>query len=499
LPRSSERARRHRTFILTAVILLALPVAAQQGRLASDFEIAQMERQLERSRGFEAQISGRLNLGDARAGRNETALARSEYAKALEIASSERLSSRRDADVTRYATATSYAALAAAKLGRDGEAFILLEESIRYLSDDPETWNIYSSTMRILRYPRKAASAARNAVAIASVNPSSVARRLDLAVYQYSLAMALVESGEDREAEEILLAITTALRSREFAALGREVARQESFEVYSSARGDVAAYVSLLNRAQLRLATLYEWRGDVARAREQYQLVLEGRSDDATALGGLARLAESDRERQRRYEEAFEANPFSLPLIREYQQQLASGRLAAVSIAGSTPGARMRAALVQLSRGERRAARETLDSLALSFPQNDAIRLLMREADSGPSPVLPSADPTPAELRALIGAFDALTPEQRATLDQATFASEVTFDRAEQEPDAENQALFESGTIGDIPFRFSGPVRFAGRFEAAQPLRLTYRILGVTRSGDAWALLLEPIRVEVAR
>jgi hypothetical protein len=486
--------------VIVAVVLLALPVAAQQGRLASDFEIAQMERQLERSRGFEAQISGRLNLGDARAGRNEMALARGEYAKALEIASSERLSSRRDADVTRYASATSYAALAAARLGRDADAFELLEESLRYLSDDAETWNIYSSTMRILRYPRKAASAARNAVSIASADaPSTVARRLDLAVYQYSLAMALVESGEDREAEEILLAITTALRSREFAALGREVARQESFEVYSSARGDVAAYVSLLNRAQLRLASLYEWRGDVARAREQYELVLQGRSDDATALGGLARLAESDRERERRYEEAFEANPFSLPLIREYQQQLASGRLPAVSIAGTTPGARMRAALVQLSRGERRAARETLNALALSFPQNDAISLLMREADSAPSPVVPSADPTPAELRALLDGFDALTPEQRAALDRASFSSEVSFDRIEQGPDAERHTLFESGTIVGVPFRFSGPVRFAGEFEVAQPLRLTYRILGVTRSGNVWALLLEPIRVEVVR
>jgi hypothetical protein len=123
----------------------------------------------------------------------------------------------------------------------------------------------------------------------------------------------------------------------------------------------------------------------------------------------------------------------------------------------------------------------------------------MREADSAPSPVVPSADPTPAELRALLDGFDALTPEQRAALDRASFSSEVSFDRIEQGPDAERHTLFESGTIVGVPFRFSGPVRFAGEFEVAQPLRLTYRILGVTRSGNVWALLLEPIRVEVVR
>ena len=81
----------------------------------------------------------------------------------------------------------------------------------------------------------------------------------------------------------MLVTVTESLRSRTFDALQRDVARQESFEVYSSARGDVAAYVSLLNRAQLRLASLYERRGDgperlVGRARftQLWRLSVDG-------------------------------------------------------------------------------------------------------------------------------------------------------------------------------------------------------------------------------
>ena len=48
--------------------------------------MAQMEKQLARSREFEAQLSGRLNLGDVRAARNELSLARAEYLKAADLA-----------------------------------------------------------------------------------------------------------------------------------------------------------------------------------------------------------------------------------------------------------------------------------------------------------------------------------------------------------------------------------------------------------------------------
>jgi hypothetical protein len=462
---------------LLVLALFVLPLSAQQ-RVASDFEIAQMEQQLARSKGFEAQLSGRLNLGDVRAARNELALAREEYAKAYSLAERERLDARRDSSLSRYANATSYAALAQAKLGQRARTFELLEEAARYASDDAETWNLYASAMRILRHPRKAASAARNAVALAT-------EPLDLAVYQHALATALLESGESEEAERLLETVTESLRSRRFEALQRDVARAESFEIYSSARGDVAAYVSLLNRAQLRLAALYERRGETANARAQYERVLEARSDDATALAGLARLAASEEERERRYAEAFEANPFSMALVREYQQHLRTHRAPAHATSD------VQRALIQLSRGERRAARETLDALIARFPANETLRTLRREAEESAPASLPGTSPTAVELLALAGGFERLTPEQRVALDRTTFTSDVVFDGAQV---SGQQTIFESGTIDGVAFRFSEPTVFNGIFDVRA--RLTYRILGVTHSGDADVLLLEPLGVQ---
>jgi hypothetical protein len=473
--------------VMTLVLAVVATAALSQPRLASDFEIAQMELQLARSRDFEAQLSGRLNLGDLRAARNERSLSRAEYAKAFELAERERLDARRGSSLSRYANATSYAALAQAKLGRDAEAFALLEEAARYASDDAETWNLYASAMRTLGRPRKAVSAARNAVAIAA-RASGPRAALDLAVDQHALATALIEANELSEAEQLLVTVTESLRSRAFDALQRDVARQESFEVYSSARGDVAAYVSLLNRAQLRLASLYERRGDVERARTQYLRVLEGRSDDATALGALARLARSDAERERYYAEAFEANPFSMALVRAYQGHLRRGEEPHIDDE-TTTGARMRQALAQLARGETRAARASLDALLVKFPANETLRTLRREAESAATIALPSANPSASELRALLDAFERLTPEQRLALDQATFTSSVVF----------RGTVFESGTIDNVPFRFSEPTLFAGTFDITKPLRLTYRILGITRLEDRDALLLEPIRLEALR
>ena len=475
------------------LIALALPLSAQQ-RIASDFEIEQMQKQLASSRGFEAQLSGRLNLGDVRAARNELSLARAEYAKALDLAERERLDARRDSSLSRYANATGYAALAHAKLGREASAFALLEETLRYASDDAETWNLYASAMRILGHPKKAVSAARNAVAIAR-------KPLDVAVYQHALATALIDAGQEDEAERLLAQLVQSLRSRDFETLQREVARSESFEIYSSARGDVAAYVSLLNRAQLRLAALYERRGDLDRAREQYEHVLDARSDDVTALAAIARLARTDEERERRYAEAFDANPFSMQLVREYQRYLSSrsgapasspadagasrapARVAARDAATSAAGTaalpyQMRAALNALARGELRTARAILDELLAKFPANETLKTLRREAES--------TTVTLTDLRALLQNFERLTPDQLATLDQKTFTGIARFEGT----------VFESGTIDDVPFRFSEATRFAGTFDITKPLRLTYRILGVTRSGDADALLLEPLRLE---
>jgi tetratricopeptide (TPR) repeat protein len=476
------------TLIVALIMAMVATAALAQPRLASDFEIAQMEQQLARSRDFEPQLSGRLNLGDLRAARNERSLARAEYAKALDLAERERVDARRDSSLSRYANATSYAALAQAKLGRDAEAFGLLEEAARYASDDAEAWNLYASAMRTLGHPRKAVSAARNAVAIASrahaTRTTDARAALDLAVDQHALATALVEANELSEAEQLLVTVTESLRSRAFDSLRRDVARQESFEVYSSARGDVAAYVSLLNRAQLRLASLYEQLGDADRARTQYTRVLQGRNDDVTALAALARLARSDAERERYYAEAFEANPFSMALVRAYQRDQ-HPRIDDEA----TTGSRMRQALGQLARGETRTARVSLDALLEKFPANETLRTLRREAESATTITLPSSNPTANELRALLDAFERLTPEQSATLDQATFTSSVVF----------NGTVFESGTIDNVPFRFSEPTVFAGTFDVTQPLRLTYRILGMTRLEERDALLLEPIRLEAGR
>jgi tetratricopeptide (TPR) repeat protein len=331
-----------------------------------------------------------------------------------------------------------------------------------------------------------------------------------VAIYQHALATALSESGESDEARRLLVTITETLRSSKFDALKREAARGEAFEIYSSARGDVAAYVSLLNRAQLRLAALYEQRGEMENARAQYQRVLEGRSDDAAALAGLARLSQSDEERDRHYAEAFEANPFSMSLVREYQRYLAHVIPSVARDPGGrgttheprsatrapdpslTLGMTVRNALIQLSRGETRAARETLDALLVKFPANETLRALRAETEQTGAVALPSATPTAAELRNLVANFERLTPDQRVALDQTTFTSAAVFDSANaaNNQTTVEQTTFESGTIDGVPFRFSEPTIFAGTFGVNA--RLTYRILGV--SGDA--LLLEPLGVQ---
>lgn len=483
-----------RSLVITLLALsFAAAARAQQPRLASAFEIAQMEKQLARSRGFEAQLSGRLNLGDVRAARRELSLALREYQTALELAAAERLDARGASSLARYAVATSYAALAAAKLGREADAWSWIEEALRYSSDDPETWNLSSSAMRILGHPRKAVAAARNAVAIAGESDDP----LDLAVYRYALATALSEAGEQREAETILVELTTALHSTAFESLQRDVAREEAFEVYSSARGDVAAYVSLLNRSQLRLASLYEERGARELARSEYRRVLDARSDDVTALAALARLASTDHEREQLYAEAFEANPLSPALVREYQRHLRANPGVAVSASESaSTGSMMRAALALAHRGDRRRARSTFESLLARFPESETLQSLIRETAAPRQIDVPSGvSPAGEELRALQQGFDQLTPEQRVALDARIYTGIVTFDAATA--DNQGRVAFASGTIEGIPFRFSEPTVFVGTFDPGRPLRLSYRILGVTRSGVRDALLFEPVRLEV--
>lgn len=470
-PRSAIRSA---GLALALVLLIAdrRPLIAQN-RIASDFEIAQMERQAAGQRDFLSQLAARLNLGDLRLTRNEVSLARAEYARALDIAMRGRLAARRDSDYTRYASATAYAGLAQAKLGDAAQAFALLEEALRYASDDAKTWNLYATAMSLLRAPKKAASAARNAVAIGG-------EPLDLAVYRYTLASALIEAGERSEAEQLLARIVADLRAPAFDELRRSVAQKEQFEIYSTARGDEAAYLSLLNRSQLRLAALYEARGDTAKARAAYEGVLQARSDDATALAALARLTKGD-ERDRYFAQAFDANPFSTALIDEYRRTPHS------AAAGESTGARVRRAVDQMARKENLAARETLRALSARFPENETLRSLIVANERE----LQGAIAT-NELRGLLLTWNQLGPENRAKLDQRTFTYLATFDTAT--PGAPGQTVLESGTVGEVPFRFSEPTAFNGVFGTTA--RLTFRVLGVTKHNGADALLLEPLRLE---
>jgi len=123
--------------------------------------------------------------------------------------------------------------------------------------------------------------------------------------------------------------------------------------------------------------------------------------------------------------------------------------------------------------------------------------MLRREAEGATTITLPSSNPTASDLRALLDTFERLTPEQHVALDQTTFTSTVAFVGT---PAVTSEGTaFESGTIDTVPFRFSEPTVFAGTFDLTQPLRLTYRILGITRLDNRDALLLEPIRLEAAR
>jgi tetratricopeptide (TPR) repeat protein len=470
------------TIMFACLCVAPAILPAQETRIASDFEIAQMEHQAATAKDFTSQLAAHLNLGDLHLTRNETAAARGEYRKALDIAGNERTARRKSGDIATYVTATIYASLAHADLGNERASFELAEEATRYAAGSPNIWNLYANAMAVLAFRDKAAGAARNAVAIAERIPSPP---LDLAIYRFTLARNV---GPD-EAIPLLERIVASLKSKDFDRVRRQVARNESFEIYSTVSGDPAAYVSLLNRSQLRLAKLYEERGDTARARKTYGDVLAARSDDPTALAGIARLSRSNEERARYFIDAFDANPFSLDTIRAYQQWLRSGgAIHDDSRDDSTSvGAQVRHAVEQVTRGER----PSLDALMKQFPNNDTLQYLQGAWKARTAPAFLSGSvtnvmPTAEELRALMQ-LD-LTPEQRVALDRITFTSNVTFNAGP--PAQAGQTIFESGTIGDVPFRFSEPTAFAGTFPTTA--RLTYRILGV--SGNA--LLIEPVKLE---
>lgn len=494
--------------VLALVLFLGAPLAAaaQENRMASDFEIAQMQSQLAHSKDFVSQLSAHLNLGDLRVSRNERVLATREYEAAETLAMQERITARRASDLTQYANATAYAAIAAARLGSRSRSLSLIEEALRYESGSAKTWNLAASSYSMLSLDAKTESAAKNAIAIAEAavaRDASIANRLDLEVYRHTLAGALVQQRKSEQAETLLARIAGELDAAPFEALRREVAKSESFEIYSTARGDVAAWLSLVNRVNLRLASLLETRGAQADAKQRYRRVLQSRSDDPSALAALARLASSPEERRELFASAFDANPFSIPLIRTYQDALRGGLDDTPQ--GSSTGAKMRAALVAAARGETRTARTSLESLRLRFPSNDTLdRLLAEFSREGAVPSFLSssattADASPEELRSLrdLLADDRLNAEQRAVLDRLELRSNVVFD-AIAARNGETTS-FAKGTIGTLKFRFPDATAFRGNFHEAVPLLLTFRVAGVTRVDDADGLLLEPLRLEVGR
>jgi tetratricopeptide (TPR) repeat protein len=454
---------------LAVLLALAPALFAQETRIASDYEIRTMQAQAAGAKDFATQVSAHLNLGDLRRTRNETSLAQQEYTTALQAAEKERASQREKGQLTDYARATLFAGVAEAKLGHEARAFELLEEAIRYTPDDARSWNVYANGMGSLGLARKAVSVSRNAVALEQ-------RPIDLIIDQFSLAIMLDAAGETAEATQLLETVIASLRSSKFDALRRNIAKQEAFETYSTVRSDIAAYLTVLNRSQLQLANLYERSGQISRARTTYQDVLKTRTDDPIALASLARLSNSPES----FAEAFDANPFSMDLIRDYREFV---RRAKPRTEGTSNGAQMRRAIEEIERGEDINARKTLEGLSSKFPNNDTIRTLMGETASHAN-----AGVFLKDLRATLTllAQDRVTPEQRARLDDTVITSTAIFDALP----------FYSGTIDGIPFRFSEPTTFKGTFAAKAPLRLTYRILGATELNGASALLVEPLKVE---
>lgn len=528
-----------RTLILAAGIIgLALPLLAQNTRIASDFEIRQMEELSAKERDFLPQLAAHLNLGDLHATRNENVLAEREFTAALGIAENERADARLKSDLARYATATLYAALAQARLHNRETAWELAEEGARYTGAEAKTWNMVAIAMSAIDQPRKAVSAARNAVAIATDEARqspAAGRLLDLAIYQYSLATALQRTGANAEAIRLLETVVASLESKAFERIRKQVAGSEAFEIYSTARGEQAAYLSARNRSQLKLASMAEEAGETAKARRIYEAVLAGRTDDATALAALARIARTDDERARKRIEALDANPFSIDAIRDYRKFLGTRGTNVEASAGSGAGARVRRAIEQMQARENRSARTTLDQLAAAYPGNDVVQYLsalndLAAGDAVSARTRPiraaelkgeiesriavsvsaapkwldgnaaAAAPDLAELVSLLAllAGDRLRPEQKAALDRVVLSGEAVFPASQPDAPA-GQTIFTAGRVNGVPFTFAQPTAFRGSFAAGVPLRLDYRILGATELEGSSAFLLEPLKLEARR
>jgi tetratricopeptide (TPR) repeat protein len=454
----------------TVIALVAMPVFAQQTRMASDFEIREMQAQAAGARDFSTQVSAHLNLGDLRESRNEHALAVQEFKTALQAAERERVATRNNGQPGQYAVGTMYAGMAEAKLGNAARAMELMDEGIRYAGDNATLWNVYASGMGALKLPKKAVNAARIAVALEKST-------IDLIINRFSLALGLDDAGERGEAITTLEKLIGDLRSPQFDRLRREAAKNEAFTNYSTVRTDVTAYLTILVRAQQELANMYELRGDKELAKKTYEGVLQTRTDDPIALAAIARLSGTPEA----YSEAFDANPFDLDLIGDYESFAKEHEL---RTEGTSTGALMRIAIEQMTRGEDVAARQTLQTIADKFPNNDAVAYVFAQLGSRNANAAKFLKDLDETLKILVR--NQLTPGQRKQLDETVLSANVIFDAVP----------FVSGKVSGVPFRFAEPTAFKGNFAANTPLRLTFHILGATELNGASALLLEPIKLE---
>ncbi|MGK2858625.1 MAG: hypothetical protein ACSLFQ_15600, partial [Thermoanaerobaculia bacterium] len=374
-----------RHLFVSLLLVFASSLVAAEPRLTSDYEIEIARRQLERAHTSREKIAPNLNLGDIFATRHETEAAESHYRAALRIAEEMAHGARKRSDLSSYADAVTYRAAALAKLGLAGDARAAFEEAIRYRSDDPSTWNLYASGMRVAGLPDKAEAASRNAVLLAEEQRDRKAgpkATLDIAIYRYALAGAIYEQRrEDPEVGELLAAVVTALDGPGLAKVRQRAREQENFEIFTIGRSDEDALVSLLNRALLLLGRHHEARGETAAARSAWERVLRMREDDPVALAGLARLATTPRETSQWHLSSLEANPWSIPQIRQYEAFAESPD--APQPNGSSPGAAMQRAVWLLARDRGAEASVEIDRIENAHGERPATIYLKARAAIG--------------------------------------------------------------------------------------------------------------------
>lgn len=502
------------------VAALVLPLHAQ--RSGNDFELESLLRRVETTPISLDLLSIHLNLGDVHAARGNRSASRESYDAARAVARKIRRKARLDSDLTLYATATAYEGFAEAKLRNDRGSLLLFEEAFRYLPHSAKLRNLQSTAFLLNGHDRKAIAQGRSAVTLQSAivaRDPSTRNRLDLEIYRFSLASAEAAAGEAERALATLDEIARNLASGSFDTLREDVARRESFEIYSSVRSDADAYVSLYNRTYSRIARLREELGETLLAREAWERVLELRSDEPSALAALARLGDVDREAA--FARAIDANPHDSKLLLAYLDYLSSGNPPAADLDGK--GAEFRRAAESLAAGkladadalsisliarhpESRTARvlrglvlaaagrrEDADAIAAGFGRGSAERAAIERSHGGSFVSLDFLvrgafiEPTGAQLEALLEALrnDRLTPQQASDLDTMTFRSTI---RIESTP-GETTSL-TSGSLDGVAFTFGRDVTFRGSF--AGDSWLSYSIIGITRVDGRDALLLEP-------